>query len=107
MESYLTLRYLVGGVVGVFDIIVILLLVFINIRFWNKKWGCLIQILGTLLYVFVFPFISMGVEIQIVSKINGYKPIDSIELLYTWLRFPLYWILFILQLIVFGFKQRN
>ena len=59
-------RFIYMGIyVGRFDIIVILILVFINIKFWDKEWGCLVQILGTLLYVFVFPLISMGVEAEI------------------------------------------
>ncbi len=94
-----------GVHIGIFDIIIILLLILFNIIFWNKSLGCLMQVIGTLLYVLVFPLISMGVEIEIVSRKTGI--IYNYEVLYIWLRFPLYWILYIVQLIVNKIKPKQ
>ena len=89
--------------IGIFDIVVILLLIFINIKFWDKYWGCWVQIFVFLLYVFVFPIISMAVEIEIVSR--KHDMIDGFNLLYTYFKFPVYWILYIIQRMIYHFKQ--
>jgi hypothetical protein len=88
--------------IGIFDIIVILVLIIFNIRFWKKEWGCLIQISGILSYILILPFLSMAVEIERVSCEVGIR--DNFEILYTWFRFPLYWILFIIQVIANSFR---
>ena len=89
---------------GIFDIIVIFILVFFNIWFWKKKWGCLLQLFGTLLYVFILPAVSIMVEIQIVTR--NHENIESINLLYTYFRFPVYWFLFLCQ-IIFRLTKRK
>jgi len=91
--------------IRIFDIVVILLLIFINIKFWNKKWGSLVQILGTLLYVFVLPIISMKIEAEIISR--KYEIVDGFNFLYAFFRFPLYWILYFLQLIIYHKKDKR
>lgn len=87
-------------IIGYFDFIIIGILIFINIKYWkasiDKKVGC---ILGGLLFGFLLPFISMIIELQIVGKW-----IDSFEVAYTFLRFPTYWIIGIIQIIITGIK---
>ena len=90
-------------ILGYFDYAVIGILIFLNIIFWKKEFtgkiGCLI---GGLLFGFLIPAISMFIEIDRVEKTIGI--IDSFEVLYTYLRFPTYWTIGIVQLIVIGIK---
>ena len=86
--------------IGYFDYVVIGILIFINIKYWKtnieKKVGC---ILGGLMFGFLLPFVSMIIELQIVGEW-----MDSFEVVYTFLRFPTYWIIGIIQIIIIGIK---
>ena len=86
--------------IGYFDYVVIGILIFVNIKYWKtnieKKVGC---ILGGLMFGFLLPFISMIIELQIVGEW-----MDSFEVVYTILRFPTYWIIGIIQIIIIGIK---
>ena len=88
---------------GYFDYIIIGVLIFLNIKFWkkeiNRKTGCLV---GGLLFGFLIPFISSTVEVQRVKMTIGIA--DNFEVLYTYLRFPTYWIIGTIQVIVTGIK---
>ena len=90
-------------IIGYFDYIVIGVLIFLNIKFWkketNRKTGC---IAGGLLFTFILPLISLIVEVQRVKMTIGI--IDSFEVLYTYLRFPTYWAIGLIQAIVSGIK---
>lgn len=87
-------------IIGYFDYIIIGILIILNIKFWKKeingKIGCLV---GGLLFGFFLPFVSMIVELQIVGEW-----MDSFEVAYTFLRFPTYWIIGIIQIIIVGIK---
>ncbi len=63
----------------------------------SEKVGCLV---GGLLFGFILPLISQFIEIKRVQSTIGI--IDNFEVLYTYLRFPTYWFLWIIQLMVFG-----
>jgi hypothetical protein len=86
--------------IGYFDYVVIGVLIFVNIKYWKtnieKKVGC---ILGGLMFGFLLPFISMIIELQIVGEW-----MDSFEVAYTFLRFPTYWIIGFIQIIIIGIK---
>ena len=86
--------------IGYFDYLIIAILIFLNIRFWKtnleKKVGCLLVLF---LFGFVLPFISMIIELQIVGEW-----MDSFEVVYTFLRFPTYWIIGIIQMIIIGIR---
>ena len=86
--------------IGYFDYVVIGILIFVNIKYWKtnieKKVGC---ILGGLMFGFLLPFISMIIELQIVDEW-----MDSFTVAYTFLRFPTYWIIGIIQVIIIGIK---
>jgi hypothetical protein len=88
--------------VGYFDCIVIAILIFLNIYFWKKSLsttaGCVIP---GVLFGFLLPVISMIIEI---NRINA---LDAFELLYTYLRFPTYWIIGIIQIIVIVIKRKK
>lgn len=86
--------------IGYFDYIFIGILLLLNIKYWKtnfeKKVGC---IFGGLMFGFVIPFISMIIELQIVGEW-----MDSFTVAYTFLRFPTYWIIGIIQIILIGIK---
>ncbi|MDT0622976.1 hypothetical protein, partial [Croceitalea vernalis] len=86
--------------IGYVDYLIIAILIFLNIKYWKinfkKKVGCL---LVSLLFGFVLPFISMIIELQIVGEW-----MDSFEVVYTFLRFPTYWVIGIIQMIIIGIR---
>ncbi|MCD7974109.1 MAG: hypothetical protein LUG18_15840 [Candidatus Azobacteroides sp.] len=91
--------------IGYFDLIIIVIIILLNILYRKYKpeyleaWcGCLGQIVIFLFYLLVLPFLSITVEIDIVCKEGNCM--DSFTLLYTLLRFPLYWGLGIIQIVV-------
>ena len=79
-------------IVGYFDYAIIGVLLILNLFFWNKrikrKIGCLI---GGVLFGLALPFISMSIEIDRVTK--EMEVIDNFTLLYTYFKFPIYWII--------------
>lgn len=86
--------------IGYFDYLIFAILIFLNIKYWKtdfeKKIGCL---LVSLSFGFVLPFVSMLIELQIVGEW-----MDSFEVVYTFLRFPTYWIIGIIQMIIIGIR---
>ena len=90
-------------IIGYFDYLILGILIFLNIKFWKKgfggKPGCLI---GCLLFGFSLPLISQIIEIQRVKMTIGI--VDNFEVLYTYLRFPTYWIIGVIQAIFMGIK---
>lgn len=103
---------------GWFDYLFILLLLFLNIKFWNKdfkfkKNGCLL-ILGIILIpCFILPELSIFVDIQIMKYNNPMKMrnSDAFNFLYLYFKFPFYWGLVILQFAIFSItiwkKEKN
>jgi hypothetical protein len=86
--------------IGYFDYLIIAILIFLNIKYWKtnfeKKVGC---ILVALMFGFLLPFVSMIIELQIVGEW-----MDDFEVFYTFLRFPTYWIIGIIQMIIIGIR---
>ena len=86
--------------IGYFDYLIIAILIFLNIKYWKsnfeKRVGCL---LAALIFGLVLPFISMIIELQIVGEW-----MDSFEVVYTFLRFPTYWIIGIIQMVIIGIR---
>ncbi len=89
-------------IIGYFDFIILALLIFLNIKFWNTeinwKIGCL---MGIIILGIVLPFVSIIIELEVVKATKGVW-MDSFEVVYTILRFPTYWIIGIIQAIVIG-----
>lgn len=92
--------------IGYFDYGVLFLLVIANVYFWKKnlkgKIGCLIS---GFLFGIVLPIISMKIEMSRISK--EYEIIDGFNLLYTYFRFPMYWIIGIFQTIVMNVNNKS
>ena len=79
-------------IIGTFDLAVVGILEPINFLYWGKKIkqniGCLI---GGLLFGLVLPVISQKIEIDRVASER--EVWDNFELLYTYFKYPLFWII--------------
>jgi len=86
--------------IGYFDYLIFAILIFLNIKFWKtdfeNKIGCLLVLF---LFGFLLPLISMIIELQIVGEW-----MDSFEVIYTYLRFPTYWVIGIIQMVIIGIR---
>lgn len=87
---------------GSIDTLMLLIIIAVNVIIYfksrTKKLGCLVVLMIALLYVIVLPLTSQIVEIRRVVAVNGVD--DSFTLLYTYSRFPIYWSLGFIQLII-------
>ena len=92
-----------------YDLIIITIIIIANILYYaklrklktSKPIGCLIEILLLILFSIAFPLISIHFEIKLsVAKV---PMTESFNLLYTFFRFPLYWSIGIIQLLVYKF----
>ena len=92
--------------IGYFDYIVFGTLTLFNVFLWNKKpkrcIGCLIS---GILFGIVLPFISM--KIEIIKVRSEHEALDGYELLYTTLRFPMYWFFGIVQAVLFYVYRKH
>ena len=94
--------------VGIFDYVVFVVILIANILIWKRpignKAGCL---LGLAIFGFALPLISIAVEISNYQEAYIDKPFDdSFEMLYAYSRFPIYWILGVLQVAVLALKNK-
>ena len=93
-------------IIGYFDFAVIGFLALINIMIWGKQIkgtiGCLIVgfILGLLL-----PIISIKIEVDRVASER--EILDNFTLLYTYFKFPIYWILGAIQIGIISEKDEK
>ena len=84
--------------VGYIDYIIFSILIFLNIKFWRRKFtGALIYVIIAILFGILLPMVSM--KLEIIKVKNEYEIVDGFNLLYTLFRFPMYWILGIWQVI--------
>lgn len=92
--------YLNSMLVGYFDYAVLALVIGVNIlyvkRYGSGMLGCWPLLVIGVLFCLVLPVLSISVELDRTRRPPG-VPVDSFELLYTLFRFPMYWLLFILQ----------
>lgn len=88
---------------GYFDYLILAILIFLNIKFWRSKFeigiGC---ILGGLIFGMVLPIISIIIELAIVESSGGWM--DSFEVAYVYIKFPIYWTIGLTQAILTGIK---
>jgi hypothetical protein len=89
--------------IGYFDYIVFITLIILNIVFWKKDFtSCLAYCIIALLFGIIFPLVSSFIDIKIYT--SGKKIVDNFELLYNYLKFPIYWGIGLLQLLVLRIK---
>ncbi len=97
-----------NALINIFDIIIILLLVIINYIYWKNKYSrfCLFFFLCILFYGLIFPLISIEVEFILYGPKKD-EIFDAFTMAYVYLKFPFYWILFVLQLIILRLNKNN
>ena len=88
---------------GYYDIALIVLLIIANSILWNKFKifnSCLPVGLLFILFGFVLPVISMFVTIQLYTRSGD----EAINFLYTYFKFPVYWVLGLIQFFIINFR---
>ncbi len=93
-------------IIGIFDFVVIGSLVLLNLLFWGKKvknnTDCLIV---GVIFGLILPMISQKIEINRVASERVIW--DNFTLLYTYFKFPIYWVLGIIQIAIISKKDNN
>lgn len=93
-------------IVGYFDFILIGILFLINTLIWGKKIknniGCLI---GGLFFGLILPIISQKIEVDRVASER--EILDNFTLLYTYFKFPIYWIIGAIQIQIISKKGED
>lgn len=96
---------------GIFDYTLLVIILIFNIGVWQykiiKKSNWILYLVIFLLFGFIIPFFSIDFEIQNATK--NIKEIDRFTLLYTYFRFPTWWLFGILELffLKYQIKQRH
>lgn len=89
--------------IGCFDYTAFIVLIILNIIFWKKDISsCLAYSIIILLFGVIFPVVSSFIDIRIYT--SDKKNVDNFELLHNYLKFPLYWGIGLLQLLILRFK---
>lgn len=93
---------------GSYDFIVFGLLLILNIFLWNRgmknKSGCMLVFI---VFGLVLPLLSIAVEIRLYHAYTIDKPFsDKFETVYTLYRFPLYWLIGIVQFALIALKNK-
>ncbi|MEQ9092220.1 MAG: hypothetical protein RIE52_14090 [Balneola sp.] len=101
--------------VGLFDILVISSVIFLNYKLWKWKplkiseW-LIFSLICLFFFTFILPFVSVEIEIAVFNWFYRDETTDGFEGLYIFLRWPTYWFLGFLEflyllLITFGFQN--
>lgn len=89
--------------IGYFDYTIFIVLIILNVIFWKKDLSsCLTYVIIILLFAVILPVISSFIDIRVYISDN--KIVDNFELLHNYLKFPLYWGIGVLQLLILKFK---
>jgi hypothetical protein len=90
-------------IIGYFDYIIFIILIILNIVFWEKDFtSCLVYCAIVLFFGIIFPLVSSFIDIKIYTL--GKKIVDNFELLHNYLKFPIYWGIGLLQLLILMLK---
>ena len=83
-----------------FDVIIFVVFIALNIGFCKTKFNrfCLLYVVLFLILGILLPIISFLIEWQLANPSN--EAFDAFTMLYTYLKFPIYWLLFIVQIII-------
>ena len=89
--------------IGYFDYIIFIVLIILNVIFWKKDFSfCLVYCIIILLFGAILPVVSSFIDIRIYT--SDKKIVDNYELLHNYLKFPLYWGMGLIQLLILRFK---
>ncbi len=85
---------------GLLDYIILTVIVIFNIVVWKheiiKKRNWVFYLVAFLLFGFIIPFFSIYFEVQ--RAIKGQPFVDNFTLLYTYFRFPVWWLIGLLEI---------
>ncbi|SMP24509.1 hypothetical protein SAMN06264346_10822 [Chryseobacterium profundimaris] len=86
---------------GPFDYIILIITVIFNSIVWKyeiiKKRNWIFYLVAFLLFSFIIPVFSIYFEVQ--RAIKGQLFVDNFTLLYTYFRFPIWWMIGLLEVI--------
>jgi hypothetical protein len=96
-------------ILGIFDFLVIALIIITNFYLqqtrteisFNFPW----VMLFFMLFSFILPIISSMIEIAIVTK--KFDMVDGFNLLYVYFRWPIYWIIGIIEIIMLNIFRKS
>ncbi|MDA3778723.1 MAG: hypothetical protein PF487_00580 [Bacteroidales bacterium] len=86
---------------GIYDVAILAIILLINIFYFKRielKWYA--YIILAILYIGVLPYFSAQVEVIKIEKEFGAKNLDGMNYLLIYLRWPTYWVLGIVQLVL-------
>jgi len=91
-------------VLGIFDWVVLIIIFTLNVtHLKNLKISILSGCFYSVLFILVLPFVSQYIEVQRVKNTIGIM--DSFEIWYTYIKYPIYWIVGTVQIYVTAFKD--
>ncbi|MEM6765850.1 MAG: hypothetical protein AAF824_07290 [Bacteroidota bacterium] len=93
------------GLFSAFDLVIILILVVLNLVFLKTKNSKAFGWIITFLFLIGLPYLSQRLEVNRVYRTE--ETVDSFNLFYTYFKYPFYWVVGILQLIIFWIKAKN
>lgn len=93
------------GPFSAFDLVVILVLIVLNLVFFKTKNSKAFGWILAALFLIPLPYLSQRLEVARVYRTE--EVVDSFNLWYTYFKYPIYWVIGILQLIIFWVKPRN
>lgn len=93
-----------------FDLSILLLIISLDISILSKKrkvkLSNLTIMLFAIFFLFILPYLSTELESHLVHSRN--EVVDGFNLLYLWLKWPIYWLVRAIELIfLFSFKRRT
>jgi hypothetical protein len=91
-----------------FDITIFFLLVLVNFFLYKKNmYTKFVITILVVLIVFCSPYFSAKIEVHKIEEYYGANALDGFNYLYIWLRWPMYFIVFIFQIITIILNKRN
>ena len=93
-----------------FDLSILLLIIIFNFNIILKKRKVILSwitiSLLIIFFLFILPYLSTELESHLVHSRN--EVVDGFNLLYLWLKWPIYWLVGAIELIfLFSFKRRT
>jgi len=94
---------------GIFDYIIVAIISIFNFGVWKfeiiKKCNWILYLMMFLFFGFIIPFFSIDFEIRNVTE--GQANVDGFTLLYTFFRFPIWWLIGISEAIFLKFQCKK
>lgn len=90
------------GFINTFDLIIIIIACIFNYLFFSQiikiKFNWIFTTALLLLFIGILPYISTKIEVTLVRSAHDADALDGFNLAYIWLKWPMYWIIGLLEL---------